>query len=50
MTKEKDRQWDGKSRPTNDVYAQRWEEIFGNKKEELDPDDQEYLDSLKEKL
>jgi hypothetical protein len=50
MQKEKGRQWDGKSRPTNDTYSKRWEEIFGNKKEELDPDDQEYLDSLKEKL
>ena len=50
MQKEKDRQWDGKSRPVNDVYKQRWQEIFGNKKEELDPDDQKYLDSLKEKL
>ena len=24
--------WDGKSRPTNDVYSKRWEEIFGKKK------------------
>ena len=49
MTKEKGRQWDGKSRPTNDIYKKRWEEIF-KPKEELEPDDQEYLDSLKEKL
>jgi len=28
MTKDKARQWDGKSRPTNDVYKQRWDEIF----------------------
>ena len=32
MTKDKARQWDGKSRPSNDVYAQRWNEIFGKKK------------------
>ena len=32
MTKDKARQWDGKSRPTNDVYKQRWQEIFGKKK------------------
>jgi len=49
MSQEKDRQYDGRSRPTNDIYRQRWDEIFG-KKEELEPDDQEYLDSLKEKL
>jgi len=34
MTKEKGKKYDGRSRPTNDVYAKRWEEIFGNKKEE----------------
>jgi hypothetical protein len=51
MAKEKGRQWDGKSRPSNDVYKQRWEEIFGKKQqEELDKEDQEYLDSLKEKI
>ena len=49
MTKDKARQWDGKSRPTNDIYKKRWEEIFKSK-EELEPDDQEYLDSLKKKL
>jgi hypothetical protein len=51
MAKEKGRQWDGKSRPPNDVYKKRWEEIFGKKQqEELDKEDQEYLDSLKEKI
>ena len=51
MAKEKGRKYDGRSRPTNDVYKQRWEEIFGKKKqEELDKEDQEYLDSLKEKI
>ena len=52
MAKEKGRQWDGKSRPVNDVYKQRWQEIFGKKDttEELNKDDQEYLNSLKEKL
>ena len=33
MSKEKGRQWDGKSRPSNDVYKKRWNEIFGKKKE-----------------
>jgi hypothetical protein len=49
---EKGRKYDGRSRPTNDVYAKRWEEIFGKKDtpKELDKDDQDYLDSLKEKL
>jgi len=52
MAKEKGRQWDGKSRPVNDVYKQRWQEIFGkeNTSHELDKDEQDYLDSLKEKL
>ena len=52
MTKDKARQWDGKSRPTNDVYKQRWQEIFGKKKpvKKLSKEDQKYLDSLKNKL
>ena len=52
MAKEKGRKYDGVSRPTNDVYKQRWEEIFGNKEkeEQLNKEDQEYLDSLKEKI
>ena len=52
MTKEKGRQWDGKSRPTNNVYSKRWQEIFGEEDttKELDKDEQDYLDSLKEKL
>ena len=28
MTKEKGRQWDGKSRISNETYRQRWDEIF----------------------
>jgi hypothetical protein len=52
MTKEKGRQWDGKSRISNDTYRKRWGEIFGKEDtpKELDKDDQDYLDSLKEKL
>ena len=58
MTKDKARQWDGKSRPSNDVYAQRWNEIFGKKKTGFndikrnneDEDNQEYLNSIREKL
>ena len=49
ITQDKARKWDGKSRVSNDTYRKRWEEIF-KLKEELEPEDQEYLDSLKEKL
>ena len=34
MVKEKGRQWDGKSRPSDDTYRKRWNEIFGKKEEE----------------
>ena len=37
----KDRQYDGRSRPSNEVYRQRWNEIF-NKKEE----DKEQIQNL----
>ena len=30
-TEKKDRPWDGKSRPSDDNYRQRWNEIFGKK-------------------
>lgn len=52
MSKEKSRQYDGRSRPTNDVYQKRWKEIFGEEdtSKELDKDEQDYLDSLKEKI
>ena len=58
MTKDKARQWDGKSRPSNNVYAKRWNEIFGKKKtgfndikrENENEDNQEYLNSINKKL
>ena len=32
---EKDKpKWDGKSRVSNDIYRERWEEIFGQKEQE----------------
>jgi hypothetical protein len=31
MKKGKALNWDGKSRVSNDVYRERWNEIFGNK-------------------
>jgi len=30
--KEKGRQWDGISRPSNNVYDKNWDDIFGKKK------------------
>ena len=63
MAKEKGRQWDGKSRVSNETYRQRWNEIFDpnglpknhtdkytDSLDQDDQDDQEYLDSLKEKI
>ena len=32
MSKEKGRQWDGKSRVSNETYRQRWNEIFNKEK------------------
>ena len=29
--KEKGRKWDGRSRPSTDLYKKNWNEIFGNK-------------------
>ena len=48
--KERGRKWDGRSRPPSDLYKKNYDEIFKKKKEELKKEDQEYLDSLKEKL
>ena len=56
--------WDGKSRPSNNTYRNRWEEIFGEKEnKELTEsykesrrqqkerkDNEEYLRELKDKL
>ena len=64
MTKEKGRQWDGKSRISNETYRQNWNDIFKKektlhedlmegyekeKKNEINID-YEYLDSLKDKI
>jgi hypothetical protein len=32
MAKESGRKWDGKSRISNEVYRQRWNEIFNKEK------------------
>ena len=34
MQRSKGKGWDGKSRPVDDNYRQRWDEIFGKKEEE----------------
>jgi hypothetical protein len=63
-TEKKDRPWDGKSRPSDDNYRQRWNEIFGkiqddelkesyeqskrNKQER--EDNEEYLKEIKNKI
>ena len=36
--------YDGKSRPTNQVYAKRWSEIFGKDKEKFNRLQQEQRD------
>ena len=30
MNKERGRKWDGKSRPSTELYKKRWNEIFNN--------------------
>jgi len=32
--KPKGRQWDGVSRPSNDTYTKKWQDIFSKKEEE----------------
>ena len=49
--RERGRKWDGKSRIPDDTYRKNWNDIFGKKEEEeLDPETQEYVDSLKDKI
>lgn len=55
--KNKKPKWDGKSRVSNDLYRQRFDEIFKkmNKEKAIDEtvpynEDEEYLEELKDKL
>jgi len=61
--REKGRQYDGRSRPTNDKYKKEFDRIFGKKEKTLHEmamegyeeeqrmyEDEEYLESLKDKL
>ena len=56
MAKEKGRQWDGKSRVSNDLYRKRFDEIFKKEKttsellQEGFEEEQEYLKELEDKL
>jgi hypothetical protein len=64
LVKEKGRQWDGKSRVSNDTYRKRYDEIFKKEKtlselleegfeeeqESLKELEQEYLKELEDKL
>ena len=62
MTKKKEK-WDGRSRPSTEKYKQNYNDIFGKKEKTLHEvamegyeeekklyEDEEYLESLKEKL
>jgi|TARA_R110000787_G_scaffold219253_1_gene327991 hypothetical protein len=63
-TEKKDRPWDGKSRPVDDNYRKRWNEIFGkiqddelkesyeqSKRNKLEREDnEEYLKEIKNKI
>ena len=56
LAKEKGRQWDGKSRVSNDTYRKRYDEIFKKDKtvsellQEGFEEEQEYLKELEDKL
>jgi len=43
-TEKKDRPWDGKSRPSDDNYRKRWNEIFGKDKDKFNKLQQEQRD------
>ena len=43
-TEKKDRPWDGKSRPSDDNYRKRWNDIFGKDKDKFDRVQQEQRD------
>tara|TARA_R100001224_G_scaffold11791_1_gene5842 strand:+ start:1161 stop:1343 length:183 start_codon:yes stop_codon:yes gene_type:complete len=36
MNKERGKKWDGKTRPTTELYRKRWNEIFGNTPDDND--------------
>ena len=57
MGKDKSTKYDGRSRPTNDLYVKNWNDIFGKKKndygiqrENEEQENEEYLKTIKEKI
>jgi hypothetical protein len=57
MGKDKSTKYDGRSRPTNDLYEKNWNDIFGKKKnnygiqrENEEQENEEYLKTIKEKI
>ena len=44
VTEKKDRPWDGKSRPVDDNYRKRWNEIFGKDNDKFNKLQQEQRD------
>ena len=44
MQRSKGKGWDGKSRPVDDNYRQRWDEIFGKDKDKFNKLQQEQRD------
>ena len=49
MTKEKGRQWDGKSRVSNDLYRKRHDEIFNKLQQEQRDLEESYQQSKRNK-
>ena len=49
--KNKKPKWDGKSRVSNDLYRQRFDEIFGKKTpKDIEEENEEYVKELQDKL
>lgn len=47
----KKEKWDGKSRPSTDLYKKNFDRIFGKKTEdEIQKENEEYLEEIKSKL
>ena len=56
MRKSKGRKWDGRSRPSNDLYKKNYDKIFQKDEEEYTPEElkeeqdlADYADKFKEK-
>ncbi len=49
-TKEKGRQWDGRSRPSTDLYKKNFDKIFGKKQKTLHEELMEGFEKEQEEL